>query len=146
MDEDDDDVVGSTEVAFGGLDADAALDLVAPSALSASATTFLIESAVRRIFAAGSDGAATAVWVPLVSRLITRGLRPESNDESSVAGERREALRQVMFDFVVEDMQSRCALSVRVPGREDGVLTSTQTRLCAVMAQRGVVRRRKCGD
>ncbi|KAL8280944.1 hypothetical protein RQP46_006623 [Phenoliferia psychrophenolica] len=81
--------------------------LVAPSSLSGSARTFLIESAVRRICAAGTEGAAPAVWVPLVSRLITRGLRPEFGEDDEEASERREILRKVIYEFVVEDMQSR---------------------------------------
>ena len=141
----DEDDAGDAQVPFNfsGLDADDSLDLVASSTLSESSKTFLIESAVRRIFAAGSDGAAPAVWVPLVSRLITRGLRPESDDEDSVAGERREALRQVMFDFVVEDMQSRSVVVLVGGARRGADAARSQARLCATVAQRGVVRRWK---
>lgn len=68
----------------------------------------MIQSAMRRICAAGTDGASSAVWVPLVARLITRGLQPEDgeqDDEDSSA--RRESFRQIMFDFVIADLQSR---------------------------------------
>lgn len=95
-------------------------DAVSSLTLSASAKTFMIESAIRRICTAGTEGSAPAVWVPLVSRLITRGLRPEIGEGEGVGSERREALRKVMFEFVVEDMQTRydpTGLRTRV-GRE----------------------------
>jgi symplekin len=70
----------------------------------------MIQSAMRRIFAAGTDGAAPSIWVPLVARLITRGLKPvkgENEEEDELGDERREGLRRIMFEFVVADLHSR---------------------------------------
>lgn len=80
--------------------------------LSESAKTSMIQSAMRRICAAGTDGASPAVWVPLVARLVTRGLQSEGEGEGEGEGEevantRREALRQIIFEFIVADLQSR---------------------------------------
>ncbi|KAK4701540.1 symplekin, partial [Phenoliferia sp. Uapishka_3] len=76
------------------------------STLSQSAKSFMIESAVRRICSAGMEGAAPAVWVPLVSRLITRGLGEGGGEGDGEEGV-REKLRAVMFEFVVGDIGAR---------------------------------------
>lgn len=75
----------------------------------------MMQSAMRRIFAAGADGASSSVWVPLAVRLITRGLQlPQGDEDGTEHGEslteargRQEALREVIYDFVVEDVGSR---------------------------------------
>lgn len=83
----------------------------------------MILSSLRRVCAAGADGASAAVWIPLVSRLITRGLEgaQAAQDEAgedeagedeaarSEAERRGEQLRQELFTFVTGDLQSRCA-------------------------------------
>lgn len=79
----------------------------APKEISTGAKTAMIQSALRRICAAGTDGASPAVWVPLVARLITRGLQPEDEDDDEEARSRRDSLRQIVFDFVIADLQSR---------------------------------------
>ncbi|ORY92427.1 Symplekin tight junction protein C terminal-domain-containing protein [Leucosporidium creatinivorum] len=79
-----------------------------PTELSTGAKTAMIQSAMRRICAAGTDGASPAVWVPLVARLITRGLQPEGEeDDDEEARTRRDSLRQIVFDFIIADLQSR---------------------------------------
>lgn len=110
MDEEADDA-GPQGVGFELDLADISADLVAPLLLSAIAKTAMIESALRRICIAGSDGTAPTIWAPLVSRLITRGLNSDEEDGDETAVDRRESLRGIMFDFVVADLQSRSAFS-----------------------------------
>lgn len=112
---------------------------------SAKARTAMVLAAVRRICDAGADGNAPAIWVPLVVRLITRGLASfaasasSGDDDADEPGakegvvqakkevdgeaeagtaqqgaqeedeeyERREALRQYLFDFVLADAPHR---------------------------------------
>lgn len=78
----------------------------------------MILSSLRRVCAAGADGASAAVWIPLVSRLITRGLegaqaaQEEAGEDEAARSEaerRGEQLRQELFTFVTGDLQSRCA-------------------------------------
>ncbi|KAI5476147.1 hypothetical protein MNV49_000365 [Pseudohyphozyma bogoriensis] len=78
--------------------------LVAPQELPASAKTSMMEAALRRICAAGSEGAGT-VWAPLGVRLVTRAFGETMGDEEEE--ERREKLRLVMYEFVVEDLKER---------------------------------------
>ncbi|KAM0748127.1 hypothetical protein T439DRAFT_74720 [Meredithblackwellia eburnea MCA 4105] len=112
VEDESDDEPDQSALAFGMLDTNDS-DYVSSTTLSSSAKTYLIESAIKRICTAGTEGAAPAVWVPLVSRLITRGFRPEmdegegASDDLREKSERREGLRRIMFDFVVEDMQNR---------------------------------------
>lgn len=81
--------------------------------ISNNAKTSMIQSAMRRICAAGTDGASSAIWVPLVVRLITRGLQPEEGEEDDeITSDRRESLRQIMFDFVIADLRSRSVCSL----------------------------------
>lgn len=109
MQSDDESEVGDNQVVEFDPVADS-VDLLTPKAISANTKTSMIQSAIRRICAAGTEGAASSIWVPLVARLITRGLTIESDelaDELDADNERGEALRSVMFDFVVADLQSR---------------------------------------
>lgn len=78
-----------------------------PKEISTSAKTAMIQSAMRRICAAGTDGASPAVWVPLVARLITRGLQPDDKDDDEEGRTRRDSLRQIVFDFIIADLHSR---------------------------------------
>lgn len=113
MDEEADDDAGPQGVGFELDLADISADLVAPQLLSATAKTAMIESALRRICIAGSDGTAPTIWAPLVSRLITRGLNSDEEEGGDeLALDRQESLRRIMFDFVVADLQSRFAFSL----------------------------------
>lgn len=86
---------------------DDSADLIAPKPLSAEAKGEMVQLALKRICAAGAEGTAPGVWVPLVARLVTRGLRPDPNEDDEAGGQRREALRQILFDFVVIDIGNR---------------------------------------
>ncbi|GAA5853597.1 hypothetical protein JCM9279_005069 [Rhodotorula babjevae] len=96
------------------------MDLAAPLELTLDARHAAVLSALRRVCAAGPDGASDKVWVPLVSRLITRGLEVEA--EEGGAGEASEAererarrkgdeMREVVFRFVAGDLQGRTELA-----------------------------------
>lgn len=96
----------------GGMEMDVledGTDLVAPEEMSEETKTAMMESAMRRLCAAGMEGASPVIWSPLVVRLITRGLCdvPANGEEDELAEGRREALRQIIFDFVIADLQSR---------------------------------------
>lgn len=87
--------------------ADDSAELIAPRPLSAETKSGMIQSALKRICAAGAEGSAPGVWVPLVARLVTRGLRSDPEEDDEAGEERREALRQILFDFVVTDIGHR---------------------------------------
>lgn len=92
------------------LDQEEDLELaLAPSETSDVTKTAMMESAMRRLCAAGMEGASTVIWTPLVARLITRGMRNDYDmaEDDEIAETRREALRQIVFDFVIADLQSR---------------------------------------
>lgn len=76
--------------------------ILEPLEITATARDLMLESTVRRICSTGIEVNAPAMWVPLVIRLITRGLGRGEEEEDS-----REKLRGVLFDFVVADHQSR---------------------------------------
>ncbi|GAA5942275.1 hypothetical protein JCM10213_004118 [Rhodosporidiobolus nylandii] len=91
-------------------------ELATPFELTVAARNSMIVSSLKRVCAAGPDGANSAVWVPLVSRMITRGLEVLEEEEeeagkSDEVRERAEQLRTVVFDFVTEDLQSRTELA-----------------------------------
>ncbi|GAA5909818.1 hypothetical protein JCM6882_002685 [Rhodosporidiobolus microsporus] len=100
-------------------------DLSTPFELTTAARESMILGSLRRICAAGPEGANAAVWVPLVSRLITRGLEVVDEDEEDAgegeAGEKKpakgkgkeraEPLREVLFKFITADLQSRTELA-----------------------------------
>lgn len=90
---------------------DAADQLEAPieaTEITDSARSLMLESTVRRLCSAGVDPNAPGIWIPLVIRLITRGLKQE---EVILLGEgeedQRESLRQILFNFIVADFQHR---------------------------------------
>lgn len=90
---------------------DAADALEAPieaTEITDSARSLMLESTVRRLCSAGVDANAPSIWIPLVIRLITRGLR-EEEVVVLVEGEedQRESLRQILFNFIVADFQHR---------------------------------------
>ncbi|GJN89003.1 hypothetical protein Rhopal_001974-T1 [Rhodotorula paludigena] len=96
------------------------LELSAPFELTLAARETMILSSLRRVCAAGADGASAAVWIPLVSRLITRGLegaqaaQEEAGEDEAARSEaerRGEQLRQELFTFVTGDLQSRTELA-----------------------------------
>jgi symplekin len=89
-----------------------------PIDLSSSARHSLIYSTLKRICSAGSDGGVNErIWIPLVSRLITRGLESgvmlggvtegESEEETAERRKRGERLREVLFSYVTKDLQAR---------------------------------------
>ncbi|GAA6019541.1 hypothetical protein JCM11491_001331 [Sporobolomyces phaffii] len=92
-----------------------------PVDLSLSARHALIYSTLKRICSAGGDGGVNErIWVPLVSRLITRGLesgamlRSEEEDPDVAQNERRARgtkLREVLFSYVTRDLQGRMELA-----------------------------------
>ncbi|GAA6041092.1 hypothetical protein JCM8097_004714 [Rhodosporidiobolus ruineniae] len=91
-------------------------ELATPLELTTAARENLILGSVRRICEAGLEGANAAVWVPLLSRLITRGLEvPDQAVEGDEAGkearERAEKLKEVLFKFVTGDLQGRTELA-----------------------------------
>ncbi|GAA5867661.1 hypothetical protein JCM1840_006647 [Sporobolomyces johnsonii] len=91
-------------------------ELSAPLELTLPARHAMIFSTLKRICAAGTSGVSSAVWIPLVSRLITRGLESaleegegeEVDEEAMMRGER---LRQVLFAYVTADLQPRMELA-----------------------------------
>ncbi|CEQ40286.1 SPOSA6832_01874, partial [Sporobolomyces salmonicolor] len=87
-------------------------ELSAPLELTLPARHAMIFSTLKRICAAGTSGVSSAVWIPLVSRLITRGLESaleegegEEVDEEAIT--RGERLRQVLFAYVTADLPPR---------------------------------------
>lgn len=79
----------------------------APYELTVQARQALVLSTLKRVCAAGADGANAALWAPLLSRLISRGLE----DPDTSADQRREAsenLRQHLLSFVTANLQARC--------------------------------------
>lgn len=93
-------------------------ELSAPLELTTVAKEAMIVASLKRVCAAGLEGADSTVWVPLVSRLITRGLEVLADEESSSSGTagRAEPLREVLFAFVTSDLQARyvgCSSSFR---------------------------------
>ncbi|GAA5855379.1 hypothetical protein JCM8547_009056 [Rhodosporidiobolus lusitaniae] len=91
-------------------------ELAAPFEITTAAKEAMIVSSLRRVCAAGLEGANSAVWVPLVSRLITRGLEVLSEEEEPREGGmgrlgRADNLREVLFAFVTGDLQSRTELA-----------------------------------
>lgn len=88
-----------------------------PLDLSSTAKHSLIYSTLKRICSAGSDGGVNErIWIPLVSRLITRGLESgvillgdqnESEQEQEVRRKRGERLREILFSYVTRDLQAR---------------------------------------
>ena len=95
------------------------MDLAAPLELTLDARHAAVLSALKRVCAAGPDGASDKVWVPLVSRLITRGLEVEmgegeggvSEAEREKAARRGDEMREVVFRFVAGDLQGRTELA-----------------------------------
>ncbi|KPV75221.1 uncharacterized protein RHOBADRAFT_53229 [Rhodotorula graminis WP1] len=99
------------------------MDLAAPLEMTLDARHAVVLSALKRVCAAGPDGASDKVWVPLVSRLITRGLEVEADEgERRRAGEGGEVererarrkgdeMREVVFRFVAGDLQGRTELA-----------------------------------
>jgi symplekin len=86
------------------------LELSAPFEITTEARHTMILSSLKRVCTAGPDGASSALWIPLVSRLITRGLEgAEDGEPSEDAVRRGEALREVLFNFIKGDLQTRCA-------------------------------------
>lgn len=91
------------------------LELSAPFEITTEARNTMILSSLKRVCAAGAGGASSALWVPLVSRLITRGLEGSDEGEPTEEAARRgEALREVLFSFIKGDLQTRCVLRVCV--------------------------------
>ncbi|GAA5940115.1 RNA-processing protein PTA1 [Sporobolomyces koalae] len=92
-----------------------------PLDLSLTAKHSLIYSTLRRICSAGNDGGVNdQIWLPLVSRLITRGLESgvmlgsgeeESDEARQERRKRGERLREVLFGYVTRDLQSRMELA-----------------------------------
>ncbi|GAA5990965.1 hypothetical protein JCM10908_000101 [Rhodotorula pacifica] len=99
------------DVAFDADDHDgAALAVSAPFELTLQARQSLVLSALKRVCAAGADGANAALWAPLLSRLISRGLEdpgttPEQGDETI------EGLRRQLLTFVTANLQTRMELA-----------------------------------
>lgn len=88
------------------LEADSDASMTAPLELSVNARDAVIMSTLKRVCAAGADGANSAIWAPLLSRLISRGLvHPESTSEHD--RESAEQLRQVLFNFIAGNLQTR---------------------------------------
>ncbi|BGO96476.1 hypothetical protein NBRC10513v2_003408 [Rhodotorula toruloides] len=88
------------------------LELSAPFEITTEARNTMILSSLKRVCAAGADGASSALWVPLVSRLITRGLEGSDEGEPTEEAVRRgEALREVLFNFIKGDLQTRTELA-----------------------------------
>lgn len=101
----DDDQAGDVSAQASGFTLELSDDvptLTTPAALSSSTKTSMMESAIRRICAAGAEGSAPSIWISLVSRLVTRGLGEEEEE-----GGRKESLRSIMFNFVIADVHSR---------------------------------------
>lgn len=105
--------------AFDATLADDSAALIAPEPLSAQAKTVMIQAALRRICTAGAEGTAPGVWVPLVARLVTRGLRadPDAEEEAEAGEKRREGLRKILYEFVVADIGNRSVTCARSPAR-----------------------------
>ncbi|GAA5993793.1 hypothetical protein JCM5350_007671 [Sporobolomyces pararoseus] len=92
-----------------------------PLDLSSTAKHSLIYSTLKRICSAGSDGGVNErIWIPLVSRLITRGLESgvillgdqnESEQEQEARRKRGERLREILFSYVTRDLQARMELA-----------------------------------
>ncbi|GAA5904392.1 RNA-processing protein PTA1 [Sporobolomyces salmoneus] len=93
-----------------------------PLDLSQTAKHALVYSTLRRICSAGSDGGVNErIWIPLVSRLITRGLESGamlmdgegevSEEEKDERRKRGEKLREVLFNYVTRDLQARMELA-----------------------------------
>ncbi|GAA6055098.1 hypothetical protein JCM3770_001798 [Rhodotorula araucariae] len=97
-------------VAFAPVSAGGAADLAAPLELTVAARHAAVVGALRRVCEAGPDGASEKVWVPLVSRLITRGLEVAAADDEGAAP-RAEEWREVLFRFVTGDLQRRTELA-----------------------------------
>ncbi|GAA5879509.1 hypothetical protein JCM3774_002703 [Rhodotorula dairenensis] len=99
------------EVAFDGDGQDgAALMVSAPYEPTVQARQALVVSALKRVCAAGAEGANAALWAPLLSRLISRGLE----DPDVPADQRRETsenLRQHLLSFVTANLQARTELA-----------------------------------
>ncbi|GAA5903829.1 hypothetical protein JCM8208_006591 [Rhodotorula glutinis] len=93
------------------------MDLAAPLELTLDARHAAVLSALKRVCAAGPDGASDKVWVPLVSRLITRGLEVEMDEGEGSEAEREKArrrgdeMREVVYRFVAGDLQGRTELA-----------------------------------
>ncbi|BGO91177.1 hypothetical protein NBRC10512_005729 [Rhodotorula toruloides] len=88
------------------------LELSAPFEITTEARNTMILSSLKRVCAAGAGGASSALWVPLVSRLITRGLEGSDEGEPTEEAARRgEALREVLFSFIKGDLQTRTELA-----------------------------------
>lgn len=125
-------------------------DLVAPEEMSEETKTAMMESAMRRLCAAGMEGASPVIWSPLVVRLITRGLCdvPANGEEDELAEGRREALRQIIFDFVIADLQSRSvssldpALSILI--RPTGWISLVCGSMRSGTSSKRVHRRKRC--
>ncbi|GAA5964456.1 hypothetical protein JCM8115_006320 [Rhodotorula mucilaginosa] len=109
--EDDEAPAQVHEVAFDGDGQDAAVSLVSATyELTLQARQALVLSALKRVCAAGADGANAALWAPLLSRLISRGLEDpdapaEKRDETS------EDLRRHLFSFITANLQTRTELA-----------------------------------
>lgn len=104
--------VESHDIVFDPITAENAADstMAVPHDLSTNARDAIIMSALKRVCEAGPDGANSAVWAPLLSRLISRGLTPvEDATERDV--ESAERLRQVLFTFICGHLESRCGAS-----------------------------------
>lgn len=99
------------EVAFDGDGQEAAVSLVsAPYELTLQARQALVLSALKRVCAAGADGANAALWAPLLSRLISRGLEdPDAPAEKR--DETCEDLRRHLFSFITANLQTRTELA-----------------------------------
>lgn len=133
------------EVAFDSDGQDAAVSLVSvPYELTLQARQALVLSALKRVCAAGADGANAALWAPLLSRLISRGLEDpdapaENRDETS------EDLRRHLFSFITANLQTRCARVIMLPGEPQAHLFApVQDGAGPTVAERGVVRFTLC--
>ncbi|BGP47764.1 hypothetical protein JCM10450v2_003629 [Rhodotorula kratochvilovae] len=109
-DADDDDAADRHAVAFTPAAAGSEGDLAAPLELTLAARHAAVLGALRRVCEAGPDGASEKVWIPLVSRLITRGLEVAAAEGDDAAA-RAEEWREVLFKFVAGDLQGRTELA-----------------------------------
>ncbi|GAA6021094.1 hypothetical protein JCM10207_003361 [Rhodosporidiobolus poonsookiae] len=110
-------------VAFEPVNTSLALDDMSTlPELTLAAKDAMVLSCLQRICEAGTFGAQNAVWVSLVSRLITRGLEAAGDGKDGSPGEnlgptgeapdsREEKLRGLLFNFITEDLQGRTELA-----------------------------------
>jgi symplekin len=82
-------------------------DLPSPEEHSVGARKWLLRSIVERIAASGVDPASSVkdreISIPLLARLVTRGL----NGEYPVEVEQKATIRRILYDFVTEDFTQR---------------------------------------